>query len=337
MDEPEAQRARVMPSTRVLGIPAADRQRLLEATAIGMSVVAMFLLVRQTGGIPNALVNLSYLAIVLGGHFFGVRGGLSAGMFAALLIGPVGAATGMRGDGLQSWAVRLVTFVAVGVVTGLLTDRLRHALDRWEATARTVTERRREGMVALARGAEAKDKDTGGHIQRVELVSRQLALAAGIDEPRAIEIGWAGMLHDVGKLHVPDSILCKPGSLIPEEWEIVRQHTIWGEQILGDGEGFELARRVARWHHENIDGTGYPDRLRGPAIPIEARIVRIADAFDAMTHRRPYSDKRDVEGALEELVRCRDRQFDPELVELMVALLRSDAFQARLERYRLAA
>jgi hypothetical protein len=337
MDEPEAQAAHTMPWKRVLGIPPAHRRRLVDAAAVGACALAMFLIVRQTGGVPNAFTNLGYLAIVLGGQFFGVRGGLLAAGLVALLIGPIGAAIGMGVDGPVLWAVRVGTFLAVGTTTGALTDRSRHVAQRWEETARAVIEQRRAGMVALAKGAEAKDKDTGGHVLRVELLSRQLALAAGIDERHADEIGWAGMLHDVGKLHVPDSILLKPGRLTPEEWAIVQKHTIWGEQILGDGAGFELARRVARWHHENIDGTGYPDGLRGEAIPLEARIVRVADSFDAMTHRRPYSSPRELEDALEELVRCRDRQFDPELVELMVRLVQSDAFQPRLESRRFAA
>lgn len=105
----------------------------------------------------------------------------------------------------------------------------------------------------------------------------------------------------------------------------MRNHTVWGEQILGDGEGFELARRVARWHHENVDGSGYPDGLRGGTIPLEARIVRVADAFDAMTNRRPYSEPRSYDEALDELFRWKDRQFDPELVEAMrVLIVRGD-------------
>jgi putative two-component system response regulator len=138
------------------------------------------------------------------------------------------------------------------------------------------------------------------------------------------------MLHDIGKLHVPDRIILKPGPLTPDEWEIVRSHTVHGDEILGDCEGFETARRVARWHHENVDGSGYPDRLRGTEIPLEARIVRIADAFDAMTNDRPYSRARSAEDALDELDRYRGLQFDPELVRLMEQLIRSGNLLALL-------
>ena len=104
----------------------------------------------------------------------------------------------------------------------------------------------------------------------------------------------------------------------------MRQHPIWGERILGDGAGFDVARRIARWHHENVDGSGYPDGLRSDAIPLEARIVRVADAFDAMTNRRPYSPARTIEEALDELHRWSGRQFDPELVRLFADLLEAD-------------
>jgi len=179
-------------------------------------------------------------------------------------------------------------------------------------------------MVALARGAEAKDTDTGDHVLRVQLVAERLARAAGLDEERAADVGWSAMLHDVGKLHVPDRILLKPESLDAAEWEIMRLHTIWGEHILEHGSGFELARRIARSHHECFDGRGYPDGLRGSAIPFEARIVCIADAFDAMTHDRPYRPARSLEWALEELDRYAERQFDPELVRHLVDLVRAD-------------
>lgn len=125
------------------------------------------------------------------------------------------------------------------------------------------------------------------------------------------------MLHDVGKLHIPDRILLKPGPLSDEEWAVMRQHPIYGEVILGDGPGFSTARRVARWHHENFDGSGYPDGLRAERIPLDARIVRIADAFDAMTHDRPYKQAESIEWALAELRRCAGTDFDPELVRLL--------------------
>jgi putative two-component system response regulator len=220
--------------------------------------------------------------------------------------------------------IRAVMFVSVGTITGLLFDRTRDALVGWRSAASEIGQRERDGMVALARGAEAKDTDTGDHVMRVQLVTERLALATGLAPDVAADLGWSAMLHDVGKLHVPDRILLKPGSLDPEEWEIMRRHPVWGEHILEHGSGFELARRIARWHHENLDGSGYPDGLRGTAIPLEARIVRIADSFDAMTHDRPYRRARDLPWALQELERHAGTLFDPELVRVFIDLIRTD-------------
>ncbi|MDT5286408.1 MAG: cyclic di-GMP phosphodiesterase, partial [Mycobacterium sp.] len=183
----------------------------------------------------------------------------------------------------------------------------------------------------------AKDTDTGDHVVRVQLVAEELARAIGLDAEQAADIGWSAMLHDVGKLHVPDRILLKPGPLMTDEWEIMRRHPVWGAEILAQGEGFEVARRIARWHHENIDGSGYPDGLRGENIPLEARIVRIADSFDAMTHARPYKPARSMEWALEELLRCAGTQFDSELAILFIDQLRNDVgLRARLAAHRAA-
>jgi putative two-component system response regulator len=280
--------------------------------------------VHVTGGSPNALNHTGYLAVILAAYLFGWRGGLVAGLLVGTVLGPLGSLTGMRVEAPEAWAVRGTAFVGVGLVTGTLFDRMRHARERWQATAIAVEQRERDGMLALARGAEAKDTDTGEHIRRVQLTSTRLARESGLDHEAAGRVGWSAMLHDVGKLHVPDRILLKPGPLDAAEWEIMRRHPIWGEEILAVGDGFELARRIARWHHEDFDGRGYPDRLAGDRIPLEARIVRITDAFDAMTNRRPYTAPRSFEEALEELDRCAGRQFDPDLVRLMVDLVRGD-------------
>jgi len=191
-------------------------------------------------------------------------------------------------------AIRAATFVLVGGLTGYLFDHARHAMLGWRSAAVEVALRQRDGMVALVRGAEAKDTDTGGHVVRVQLLAEELARATGLDPKRAADIGWSAILHDVGKLHVPDPILLKPGALSADEWAITPRHPVWGRRDTGQGDGFEVARRIARWHHENIDGSGYPDGLRGKRIPLQARIVRIADAFDAMTRPRPYQVARSV-------------------------------------------
>ena len=278
-------------------------------------------------GAPGPVHQLAYPPILLAAYLFGLRGALLVTIVPVLVSGPIPLLvepdpTTWIEDG--SSLLRVAMFLMVAVVTGVLFDHLRAALDGWRTTAVRVAQREREGMVALARGAEAKDTDTGDHIVRVQLASMVLAEATGVSEEAASAIGWSAMLHDVGKLHVPDAILLKPGPLTAEEWELMRRHTTFGEQILRDGAAFEMARRIARWHHENIDGSGYPDGLRGEQIPFEARIVRVADAFDAMTHDRPYKRAISLDAALDELQRCAGSQFDPELVRLFVQRLQAD-------------
>lgn len=138
------------------------------------------------------------------------------------------------------------------------------------------------------------------------------ALAAGASDDEAEVIGWSGMLHDVGKLRVPDGVLLKPGRLDPEEWETIQKHTTWGEELLTGGEHFALARTIARSHHENWDGTGYPDRMRAEGIPFEARLVRIVDVYDALRSERPYKAAWSEDEIIEELRRLRGVHFDPE-------------------------
>lgn len=189
----------------------------------------------------------------------------------------------------------------------------------------TRTERvRRETVLILARAAEARDGVTGEHINRVGDLSLRLGERAGLDTPLLEELRYAAMLHDVGKLHIPDRILLKPGPLDPEEWALVRRHTLEGERILGSSDGFALARRVARWHHENWDGSGYPDGLSREAIPFEARIVRLVDVFDALAHDRPYKTAWPVERIVDELRRQRGRHFDPGLLDLFEETLENE-------------
>ena len=170
----------------------------------------------------------------------------------------------------------------------------------------------------LAKAAEARDDDTGSHIHRIRAASTRLALAAGVPQQEAREIGFFSMMHDIGKVHVPDAILQKEGPLTGEEFLIMQQHCVTGETILGDKPFYAVARRIARSHHERWDGSGYPDGLTGDRIPLEARIVAIADVFDALTHARPYKEAWPEAKALEEMQRLAGSHFDAELLGLFL-------------------
>jgi len=172
-----------------------------------------------------------------------------------------------------------------------------------------------DAIYMLAIASEAKDQDTGKHLRRIRNLAERLAKEIGMDEAQVASIGYASILHDVGKMHVPDRILQKPGPLTDDERVTMQTHTITGARIIADKPFFAMARRVARSHHENWDGSGYPDRLAGKQIPLEARIVHLADVYDALTNQRCYKPAWSSEQAAEEIRKGRGKLFEPELVD----------------------
>lgn len=177
-----------------------------------------------------------------------------------------------------------------------------------------------EILERLALVAEIRDDDTGRHTQRVGEVAAALAAALGLSDRTVDLIRRAAPLHDIGKIGIPDSILLKPGSLMPEEMALMRTHTVIGSKILSGGrsELMAMAERIAMSHHECWDGSGYPHGLEEVSIPIEARIVAVADCVDAMTHNRPYRVALAVEPAVDEVRRMAGSQFDPAVVDALV-------------------
>jgi hypothetical protein len=167
----------------------------------------------------------------------------------------------------------------------------------------------RDLVAALSRSLEAKDFYTGGHTERVAEIAVVIAARLGFKGPdlEAIEIG--ALVHDVGKVGVPESILNKPGPLDESEWEVMRRHPLISDFILKDVDLHPFVRQAARWSHERIDGTGYPDSLSGESIPLPARIVLVADAWDALTSDRPYRPRRTASQALAEIRRNVGTQF----------------------------
>lgn len=173
----------------------------------------------------------------------------------------------------------------------------------------------RNQIIALAATVDAKDPYTLTHSKGVAEIAETIGEAAGLSTKQLSELRDAALLHDIGKVGVPDAILTKPDNLSGEEWEIMKSHAAEGARIVGFvGELTPLVPLI-RHHHERYDGTGYPDGLKGEAIPLGARILSIADAFDTMTTPRGYREVLSREDALEELRWCSDKQFDPVLVE----------------------
>ena len=177
-----------------------------------------------------------------------------------------------------------------------------------------------ETVMMLAAAAEAHDRTTGQHLISVRRLAQDLAKEMGYSDEDAYQLGLAAVLHDIGKVSVPDTLLAGAGPLAAEQWAVMRQHTIWGQEFLVARQGFELASRVARSHHERWDGGGYPDGLAGDNIPEEATIVTVADSYDAMTHDRPYRQGRPTAEAVAEILANSGRQFNPKVVEALVRL-----------------
>jgi HD-GYP domain-containing protein (c-di-GMP phosphodiesterase class II) len=175
-------------------------------------------------------------------------------------------------------------------------------------------------LEALTASIDAKDAYTCGHSTRVAYLSRTLGRAVGLDEDAVEKVHIAGLVHDVGKIGVPESVLCKPGRLTDEEFSIIRLHPTIGARILRDIPHFEDVIPGVLHHHERFDGSGYPDRLKGEAIPLFGRIIAVADSFDAMSSSRTYRAALPRTQVLDEILRCSGAQFDPDLTAKFIEL-----------------
>jgi putative two-component system response regulator len=178
----------------------------------------------------------------------------------------------------------------------------------------------KDAVVMLCLAAEGKDQDTSSHLYRVQHYTEALAIAMGVDNETAAHMGLMSMLHDIGKLAIPDAILKKPDKLTEEEWEVMREHPLNGVRILGNNPFYETAREISAGHHENYDGSGYPHGLRGDDIPLSARIVKLADVFDALTTKRPYKAPWPMETAITHIESHAGIMFDPTIVEKLKGL-----------------
>ncbi|MEK6559627.1 MAG: HD domain-containing phosphohydrolase [Planctomycetota bacterium] len=180
-----------------------------------------------------------------------------------------------------------------------------------------------EALLMLARACEVRDDDTGNHVLRINHYSTALSKEMGLDDSFIKELGPSSILHDVGKIHVPDYVLKKHGPFTIEERTEMKKHPLYGDMILGKSAFFKMAKEITRWHHENWDGTGYPDGLKGAAIPISARIVRLADTFDALVTKRHYKQPWHEEMAYDMIVKRSDTFFDPKVIETFKQLFKN--------------
>ena len=184
----------------------------------------------------------------------------------------------------------------------------------------------------LADAIDAKDTYTNGHSGRVAKYAREIAARFGYNQKQQDEIYMMGLLHDVGKIGVPDAVINKPDKLTDEEYALIKTHPVKGERILKNIKERPKLAVGARWHHERYDGRGYPDGLKGDAIPEEARIIAVADAYDAMTSRRSYRDILPQEIVRAELIKGKGTQFDPQFADIMLRMMDEDGEYAMREQ-----
>jgi putative nucleotidyltransferase with HDIG domain len=200
-------------------------------------------------------------------------------------------------------------------------EKLRRRTLRLVESNRLLEQSALEAVESLNATVDAKDPYTAGHSQRVQRIAVALGEELGLEREQLDVLRFAGLFHDIGKIGVPDAILTKPGRLTELEFEIVKRHPEDGARIVGRLHGLRAAVPAVLHHHERWEGNGYPHRLSGDGIPLEAAIVGLADAVDAMTTDRPYSCARTLEDATEEVVRNRGTQFAPAVVDAYVALV----------------
>ena len=199
----------------------------------------------------------------------------------------------------------------------IIQDRADWLARQVEVATQQIVYRERETLLRLAKAGEYRDEDTGYHVVRMAKYSRQIAEALGLSEKECDEIEYAAPMHDIGKIGISDEVLLKPGKFEPEEWLTMQQHTTIGHAILSNSQSryIQTGSIIALNHHEKFDGTGYPHGIVGKNIPLVARIVSVADVYDALLSQRPYKKPWTVTDAQDYLEKHAGTQFDPVCVE----------------------
>lgn len=235
---------------------------------------------------------------------------------------------------IRGLSLGAIDFIRKPFIPAVLTLRVRHAVELitlQKDLAGEVEKKTRENeelflqvVSSLAASIDAKDAYTKGHSGRVAAYSKEIARRCGFNETEQDNIYMMGLLHDVGKIGVPDSIINKPGRLTDEEFLKIKEHPVIGGRILQNIQKMPELASGAKWHHERFDGSGYPDKLKGADIPEPARIIAVADAYDAMTSNRSYRIMLSQEKVRSEIEKGMGTQFDPKFAEVMLKMIDED-------------
>jgi HD-GYP domain-containing protein (c-di-GMP phosphodiesterase class II) len=290
------------------------RSRPAAVLAVVAALAGATGLIVAVGGPPTPFTHFFYLAVISAAVLWGPRVGVATGAVAGVLTEPVPRALlGEFGSIDQGWLVRAGALMLVGWVCGSLTRSLLRRVDDLETL-------NLETIFAFVRAIDARDPYTARHSEKVAAYAVELAQALGLSPAECERIRLAGLLHDVGKLALERSVLHKAGSLSDDEWRQVRQHPGHSANIIGGVTHFAAFVPGARHHHERYDGHGYPDGLAGTEIPLDARVLAVADAYDAMTSHRSYRGALPHAEAIRRLEAGAGTQFDPVCVEAFATL-----------------
>jgi hypothetical protein len=290
-------------------------------TLAGVSLIGIAMLTNATGGTMHAYLHLMYIPIGIAAFRLGVMGGLVAAALAGLLLGPfmpLDTATG-QSQTPSSWLFRMAFFMLNGGVLGLAAQALNQRLRRAIALRARLGTIHARSLKLFARLVAERDEPTAGHCERVARNAVTIGKQLGVPRADLPGLYWAGMLHDLGKIGVPELILHKPGRLSNEEFTVMKRHARLGYEVLMSvTRSFETIADGVYAHHERVDGTGYPRGLKGDDIPLFGRIVAVADVFEAVTSERPYRHPMAVEEAVELVLSGAGTQFDAAVVAAFV-------------------
>lgn len=305
--------------------PVRSRRSAFVTTLV---VVALLLLttlvVYLTNGTGQPMLHLAYLPTIIASLALGLVSGVVTALVAGLVVlGPLMPLDIAAGElqNLASVLYRSAFLVLVALMSGSFGESIRRQRQRAELNHDKLQRLYARNLKLFASLVSERDKETADHCERVAHNCVLLGREFGMSDLELSRLFWSGMLHDLGKLGVPEAILQKPTALTGEEYEIVKRHAKLGADFLTSlSKAFEPVAAGVRWHHERWDGTGYPDGLEGKEIPLSARILAVADVFEAVTSDRPYHHALSANEALEIIKAGGGTHFDPIVAERFVSL-----------------
>jgi HD-GYP domain-containing protein (c-di-GMP phosphodiesterase class II) len=306
-----------------------------------MLLVFTWIFVYLMNGTSGAYVHAFYFPILLAAGYWGIRGGILVGVFAGLLAGPfmLEDIANNLSQPLDTWIIRMTFFIICGFFQGKFLEtmtRKNNEITQQRDEIESQEERIEQftiGLVhSLASAIEVRDSYTSGHCFRVSEMSVLIGKHMGLEQQELLTLRWSAMLHDIGKIGVPEAILTKEGKLTAEEYQQMKQHPELGRRILNNLPHVDLILAGVMHHHERLDGKGYPYGLLGDQIGLQARIIAVCDVWDALTSKRSYRDAMSHNEALNIMESGRGSQFDPVVLDHFLEIIDEESVIAKYSK-----